>query len=694
MRCFYWLIAATAASSLDAAAASQGRLSAIKQTNTETIAVLLNMLKELQLETESGKHVAGSMSTWCKDASKQKTEMLATIARQLDESKVAVQQIASDEQQLQSEMDLEQSAYKEKDQRLNDASATASLTMGDAQQEVQQVEIAIGAAKDAIHLVNIQMQQHGVVSSSAGAESVSNLMQVSSDRMTDDEKQMMSSFVTDPDQADGSGGHSPRAMLQTLTTMHSRLTDERNAAVADSNAIHQKLWSFTDHLNSSIIEMKSQSAAIGMELAHRKRERTLMEGKMSELSVLSKVIEESKTAAEASCHKEADRTGLAAKLISEEVKAVRTILSQMPSSADSMLNNQDASSSFLQVRSTHGSSLQGALHDLQSLAQSFPGEAAWFVEGAQHLDAGSGVVLAEVSQHHQVKRRSGTAPNPDADPLHDIADFASDMPNGGSARAASSLNDLEAPKKIKGLYKSLSDRLTDKEKAVGNLERWCSSVVRDAQADDDAIARASKRTDAKLDLAKVATLEAERDAGYYQKQHDDLAAQLASIHACAEEEGAEFTRSRDVIKDFSKELISLSAQLSDDITDDEKKSADMARAFVEELEHHEEKMQEWHEGFQRMQEEIEAADKLMQGTLADNVKRNQRRLVKFKAEAQLLNSLSNAKQFDKTMSDRYRQVSMSVCSKDRIQSMDKKEEELQQEVAALQTSLAKRTKSA
>jgi len=689
MRCFYWLIAATAASSLDATAASQGRLSAIKQTNTETIAVLLNMLKELQLETESGKHVAGSMSTWCKDASKQKTEMLASIARQLDESKVAVQQIASDEQQLQSEMDLEQSAYKEKDQRLNDAAATASLTMGDAQQEIQQVETAISAAKDAIHLVNIQMQQHGIASSSAGAESVGNLMQVSSDRMTDDEKQMMSSFVSDPD-----GGHGPKAMLQTLTNMQSRLTEERNSAMADSKAIHQKLWTFTDHLNSSIIEMKSQSAAIGMELAHRKRERTLMEGKMSELSVLSKVIEESKTAAEASCHKEADRTGLAAKLISEEVKAVRTILSQLPSSADSMLTNQDASSSFLQVRSTHVSSLQGALHDLQSLAQSFPGEAAWFVEGAQRLDASSGVVLAEVSQHHQVKRRTGSAPNPDADPLHDIADFASDMPNGGAARAASSLNNLEAPKKIKGLYKSLSDRLTDKEKAVGNLERWCSSVVRDAQADDDAIARASKRTDAKLDLAKVATLEAERDAGYYQKQHDDLAAQLASIHATAQEEGAEFTRSRDVIKDFSKELISLSSQLSDDITDDEKKSADMARAFVEELEHHEEKMQEWHEGFQRMQEEIESADKLMQRTLADNVKRNQRRLVKFKAEAQLLNSLSNAKQFDKTMSDRYRQVSMSVCSKDRIQAMDKKEQELQQEVAALQTSLAKRTKSA
>lgn len=689
MRCFYWLLAATAASSLGAGTASQGRLSAIKQTNTETIAVLLNMLKELQLETESGKHVAGAMSTWCKDASKQKTEMLASIVRQLDESKVAVQQIASDEQQLQSEMELEQSAYKEKDQRLQDAVATASLTMGDAQDEIQQIETSISAAKDAIHLVNVQMKQHGIVPTSAGAESVSNLMQVSSDRMTDDERQMMSSFVNDPDQ----GGKGPQAMLQTLTTMQSRLSEERNAAVADSKAIHHKLWSFTDHLNSSIIEMKSQSAAIGMELAHRKRERILMEGKMSELSVLSKVIGESRAAAEVSCHKEAERTGLAAKLISEEVKAVRTILSQLPSSADSMLTAPDAPSSFLQVRSTHGSALQGALHDLQSLAESFPGEASWFVEGAQHLGANSGVVLAEVSQHHQIRRRSGTAPNPDADPLHDIADFATDMPSGGSAHAVPTLNDLEAPKKIKGLYKSLSDRLTDKEKAVGNLERWCSSVVRDAQADDDAITRASKRTDAKLDLAKVATLEAERDAGYYQKQHDDLAAQLASLHSSAQEEGAEFTRSHDVIKDFTKELISLSSQLSDDITDDEKKSADMARAFVEELAHHEEKMQEWHEGFQRMQDEIESADKLMQSTLADNVKRNQRRLVKFKAEAQLLTSLSNAKQFDKSMSDRYRQVSMSVCSKDRIQEMDKKEAELQQEVAALQTSLAKRTRS-
>merc|ERR1719329_434463 len=331
------------------------------------------------------------------------------------------------------------------------------------------------------------------------------------------------------------------------------------------------------------------------------------------------------------------------------------------------------------------------------LAQSFPDEAAWFVDGAQHLDSSSGVVLAEVSQRHQVrstKSRTGTAPDASADPLHDIAEFAADAPSASSAQAVQSLNDLEAPKKIKGLYKSLSNRLTDKEKAVGNLERWCSSVVRDAQADDDAISRAAKRTDAKLDLAKVASLESERDAGYYQKQHDLLAAQLASLHSTAEEEGAEFTRSREIIKAFSKQLISLASELSDDITDDEKRSADMARAFVEELEHHEDKMQEWHEGFQRMQEEIESADKVMQSTLADNVKRNQRRLVKFKAEAQLLSSLSNAKEFDKTMSDRYRQVSMSVCSKDRIQAMDKKEEELQREVVELQTSLAKRTKSA
>merc|ERR1719174_825067 len=52
----------------------------------------------MQQETEVGKRIAGSMSSWCKEASSQKTSMLGQMARQLDESKVAIQQIVSDEQ--------------------------------------------------------------------------------------------------------------------------------------------------------------------------------------------------------------------------------------------------------------------------------------------------------------------------------------------------------------------------------------------------------------------------------------------------------------------------------------------------------------------------------------------------------------------------------------------------------------------
>merc|ERR1740138_1118945 len=102
----------------------------------------------------------------------------------------------------------------------------------------------------------------------------------------------MSELVSDPKPTQ-SPGERPQQLLQTLTSLHERLQREQAAANSENQAMSTRLWSFTDHLNSSIMESKSQAASISMEMAQRKREHTRLGGKITSLNALLNKVEAS-----------------------------------------------------------------------------------------------------------------------------------------------------------------------------------------------------------------------------------------------------------------------------------------------------------------------------------------------------------------------------------------------------------------
>merc|ERR1719316_1079279 len=99
-----------------------------EQTNAFT--VFSTLLKDLQAEEQEGNKLASGISKWCADTESNKVTMIQAIQRQIDEAAIVMQQVASDEKRLQSELNLVSSTGREREQQLKDADATGHFRRG------------------------------------------------------------------------------------------------------------------------------------------------------------------------------------------------------------------------------------------------------------------------------------------------------------------------------------------------------------------------------------------------------------------------------------------------------------------------------------------------------------------------------------------------------------------------------------
>merc|ERR1719203_1285698 len=158
--------------------------------------------------------------------------------------------------------------------------------------------------------------------------------------------------------------------------MYAQLSQEKSTAAVEHNAMLQKLWSFADHLNSSIMEAQSQVAVITMEFAQRKREHARLSGRIAGLASLLHAVNASTQATEATCIEEERHRGDIASFITAESSAVNAIMSHLPAaSSGSYLQQRQESKplAFLQVATeSTGMLVRKALDNVQELAHQFP----------------------------------------------------------------------------------------------------------------------------------------------------------------------------------------------------------------------------------------------------------------------------------------------------------------------------------
>jgi len=680
----------------------------ISFSGADAAAILLSLLKELQKESQAIGHLASISSQWCSDAAHQNVGMSQVIQGQLDDATIAVQQIRSDEKRLQSELTLAQSTQQQREQQLQDAMATSNFAAAEFASEQDQLNKTLDASSHAMRLVKAQMQMDAQQQEQLGSADVivNNLLQTSTDHLNDDEKNIMLNYVNDPkpEQASSTGAR-PEELLNTLTKLHNRLEKEQSRTYAEHQVMSLRLWSFTDHLTSSIMESKSQAASIGMEMAQRKREHTRLDGKISALNALLNKVESSKQATAAMCSDDTQHKVEIEKYIAEESDSVRMTLKQMPALSSELLFDLStvlpaapSFPSFLQLR---GKKMQAKednkiqepispiLRDLEAMAKSFPEDSSSFTDAAKR-------VVAHRSPQDDARETQDQKPGNGingfaSSSIQDIYAFLKSDDQGGGVSLPGEermlLSNSGDLKKVTGIYEGLLDNIHTKEKSVDDELKWCGSIARDAKVDSDAVARSLKWTGAKLNLVRVAMSEYENAIEFNKQQQDAIKTRIVQLQKLSDVEDSQLQQSYNALKEYGQQLLSLVSELNAKTNPDEHKGAEVVRGLLEKVEKHQGLLQQWRVQSKDHREAVDTAFKVVQQSLIDGIKQSQRRLVRLKVESQVLTSLASSKAKDKELSENYVRLSQNLCSGNKAKQLQAKGAKLRQEAAAVQKSL-------
>jgi len=674
-------------------------ISATLVCGANAAAILLSLLKDLQKQSQAIGHLASISTEWCNDAGHQNLGMVQVIQGQLDDATIAVQQIRSDEKRLQSELTLAQSTQTQREQQLQDASTTSKFASAEFTSEQDQLNKTLEASQHAMRLVKAQMQMDTDQQEQLGNADlvVNNLLQTGKDSMTDDEKNTMSTYVIGqkPDQ----NGARPQELFATLSRLHARLEKEQGKTYAEQQVMSLRLWSFTDHLNSSIMEAKSQTASIGMEMAQRKREHTRLDGKISGLTALQDKVEASKSAMTSMCSLDAEHKDQIEKYIAEESDSVRTTLKQMPALSSELLFDLTsvlpAAPSFLQLRgkakahSKLHDSVSPIFKDLEAMAKSFPEDSSSFKTAQRQLVENRSPQAD--AQTDQAKKSAGGIDGFATSSIQDIYAFLKSDDQGGGASLPGEermlLSNSGDLKKVTSIYQSLLNQVHNKEKTVDDQLKWCGSIARDAKVDSDAVARSLKWTGAKLNLVRVAMSEYQNTMEFNSQQQSAMASRSAQLQKLSDVEDSQLQQSYGALKEYSQQLLSLVSELGQKSNPEERKGAEVIRGLLEKVEKHQGLLQRWRLQSKDRREGVDASFKVVQQALGDGAKQSQRRLVRLKVESQVLTSLASSKAKDKELSENYVKLSQDLCSGNRAVELQATASKLRHEAAAVQKTL-------
>jgi hemerythrin len=619
--------------------------------------------------------------------------MAQVIQGQLDDATVAEQQIQSDLTRLQSEVALATSTQEQRESQLRDAVATSEFAVAEFASEQEQLNKTLAATEHAIRLVNAQMQNDDQQQRQLGSADavVNNLLQASSDHFSDEEKEAMSDYISDQN---SSQVDRPQQLLQTLTSLHERLQSEQGTTSSEHQVMATRLWSFTDHLSSSIMESKSQAASISIEMAQRKRERTRLDGKITSLSSLLSKVGAMVKATQAACSTDAEHKASVQKFIEEESESVRTTLIQFPQFSSELLFDMEnvvpAAPSFLQM---HGGRRQQVkvhdpvsplLNDLKAMAGKFPEDSDAFAEAQQEISA---IRPTAKSDNEPQDGITGFAKSP----IQDIQAFLKSDEQGGGVQFPGEerilLSSSGTLDQVTNVYKQLLDTVHSKEKAVDDQLKWCSSIARDAKVDSDAVERSLKWTSAKLNLVNVAMAEYEGVVSFSKQQQSSMASNSIKLEKLAEVEDAQLQQTYKTLKEYGQQLLSLQSELAQKASEQERKGADIVRQVLDRLEKHQGMIQQWRLQAKDRHQAVESSAKDVKNVLGDHIKQAGRRQVRLKVEAQVLTSLMSSKAKDKELSEQYMALSQKLCANTRSKQLETDGAKFHQEASAIEKSL-------
>jgi len=684
---------------------STSTLNDLEKAQTDASALLSALLKDLQSEQKATDEFSGVFEKWCQDAQGHKESMMEIVQRKIDETNISMRSISAETTRLDSELTLVQAAKEEKMQQLQEVNDTESFVAQEYSKQLKDMDKLIENARRAVKLVStvVTNKQDSTQSSGASlktqytvtndglivANAVSDLLQKDSDALTDSEKTVMSSYVNDPNSADSTG---PQELARALNGMLNRLESDRSDAVQVHGNTDRSAFTFEGHLNTSIFEIDSQVSSIQVEIAQRRREQIRLEGQISDLTRLVSAIQKSKKSTHQNCYTYTREQTELVKLIRAEIDEVKTVLEQTaPDSADMFL-----ATSFLQVQqrtkvASPDLSLAGYF---SNMAQKYPNEATWYLsEASKDLK-----VLSETQSAYSIqkmlrsKHQAHADTSSSSDALKDIQEFVDtegSQEDNGDAVALSGevrplLSDPAEVQKIKSSYRSLLAKVQGKQQSVQDGEKWCEDVLRQAKLDSTKRAQTVKRMDEWLNLQKAAVIQYDKESAYYESQGKLLESQKEKLRQLSADVEQRHSKSYEAMSDFSRHLISLATEMSDVITAEEKRAADMTKSLVEKLQNHQNLVEVNDKIWRKSKDALLQTDTDVQGALEKSIKYNDRRIVQFQLQSKILTTRFHARKHDVVVSQDFVNLAHQVCSKKSTLSMKNQEKSLERQAGELQ----------
>merc|ERR1719247_1915168 len=311
-----------------------------------------------------------------------------------------------------------------------------------------------------------------------------------------------------------------------------------------------------------------------------------------------------------------------------------------------VLTKKIAESTQLKTKEKSEDPISPILKDLDAIAHNFPEDSSSLV-AAEH----------SLIEHRSLpKKEAGKKPQDGingfaSSSIQDIyaflkSDEKSDEEGSGGALPGEErmlLSNSGDLKKVTGVYQKLVDGLHSKEKAVDDQLKWCGSIARDAKLDSDAVARSLKMTGAKLNLVNVAMSEYQGTMAFNKQQQTSLEARDKRLQKLTDVKDSMLRQAYGTLKEYGQQLLSLSSELNQKPTADEHKGAALIRSLWQKLEKHQGLLEQWQVESKDRRQAIATASKAVQKGLAESTRQASRRLVRLKAESQVLTSLSSAK---------------------------------------------------
>lgn len=568
-----------------------------EKNRIDVLPVLLQLYKRIRSNGELITQVSDSIGRWCQNESSHRLAVTENIERQLQEATIMARQISLDETRLQSEAGLANAAESEKEQQLEEVDSTVAFATAEYSGEQTKVDAMGNAVKHALDVVHVQMQRQS--------------------------------------NAD------PENLYQTLQALQSRVKKEQDSTKKEKEEADQKLVNLKERATASIMETKSQVAAVNTELAHRNRERTLLQGKIAALTRLLDVVRSSAAGTTSACASP-NNGAIAVMNASDILKKKLEEVTQTGQDADKEQDPQD-SPSFLQTQLKS----ESFIRDLKQMAKAFPEESSLYLDGSRRLAHSAQKALVQVSE--SVESTSNTK--------HSAKHGDSKTLETGT---------------VKSLYSGLLELLNDKQDAAQKRQQWCVQLAHDAAIDAGAVGRSFNRTRVKLALAQTTVKEYESNAVYFEEQGVHVATALKDLSKMFDDEVQSQSQAEIELGVVSQQLVALASE-------DETAAKDLSQiAFAQKA-----ALEEWHVHVSDQHAAIVSANSKVQTYLAEEAKRNRERLIQFKSEAQFFAAMSKAKQGDMSLSKRYQDLSKSMCLSKRIRNLRGKEEQLKEEAEKL-----------